>query len=107
MDWDEGRTTYTTSNFDGNDEEDLGSSGPLPLGEATRQMREFIRTYRGVAGRTQGFILPGGGVNASMMGDGLSVIPPSANFPYRDQLISRWRKKEPWLEVCLTHKRIT
>ncbi len=98
MDWDEGGTTCTTSNFGGNDEEGLGSSGPLPLGEATRQMREFIRTYRGVAGRTQGFILPGVGANAYMTGDG----PSSANFPYRDQLISRWRKKEPWLEVCVT-----
>ncbi len=98
MDWDEGGTTYTTSNFSGNDEEGLGNSGPLPLGEATRQMREFIRTYRGVAERTQGFILPGVGANTCMTGDG----PPSANFPYRDQLISRWRKKEPWLEVCVT-----
>ncbi len=99
MDWDEGGTTYTTSKFAGNDEEDLGSSGPLPLGEATRQMREFIRTYRGVAGTTQGFILPGVGANACITGDGHS----SAHFPYRDQLISRWRKKEPWLEVELGH----
>jgi DNA replication licensing factor MCM5 len=72
MDFDVGSVVYSTRGGQaaGLDDVDIDAGDPLPILETKRKLREFIRSYR------QGNI-----------------------FPYREQLIARWRREETWLDV--------
>ncbi|CAM9349081.1 unnamed protein product [Ascophyllum nodosum] len=74
MDYDADRITYTNQNLVGPGRNDGLDDGGMSGVEAKRQFREFIRSYR--------------------IGN---------LFPYRDQLLQRYRKRETYLEVDLGH----
>jgi DNA replication licensing factor MCM5 len=80
MDFDADRITYTRQNLGNGDAggggggNEFGEGGGLTRSEARKQFREFIRNFR-----------------------------VGTLFPYRSQLLQRFRKREPWLEVQLNH----
>ncbi|CAM9657948.1 unnamed protein product [Ectocarpus sp. 12 AP-2014] len=74
MDYDADRITFTNQNLAGPGQDDGLDDGNMSAIEAKRQFREFIRSYR----------------NGNL-------------FPYRDQLLQRYRKRETYLEVNLGH----
>jgi DNA replication licensing factor MCM5 len=80
MDFDADRVTYTHQNLGnggaggGGGGNEFGEGGGLSRSEARKQFREFIRNFR-----------------------------VGTLFPYRSQLLQRFRKREPWLEVQLNH----